>query len=407
MCTGIPFPLVSVARLLLQDFWTVMAKDYLALIDPTGNPVPIVRQATLVYLTPTVIPYAVADAARMAASCLPEVMSGIEHELGSVELRGVSDMNDGSIDHLFQIGALIAAAQEVKAKEGYRWDMWEVNESDLKLIRHVRVWRNETLDPRIKLANKSPVPITGKWSRFKIDRRTSDVQAIQGRLDCYCEGLEFPGIEEHQAERPKEWRGRVEFGLRHKPQLRHVQKSAPRPYDPLIGREKSEVVNDEIVEFRKSDDPMEVVEKANVEPEVLDRQMRVSRNVEEHELENALRSLPQHGSRLLPRYWIRMHNEWRDCYFHPDDAPSPVNGLLSDCLWCDRYTMFFNSSDPSQIDAGHQNEWADIEMPDGTVKKCEDPRGPTGRKWIGYCLFRLIDRLLTRMPRSKLTTRVP
>ena len=44
VCTGIPFPLVSVARLLLQDFWTVMAKDYMALIDPTGNPVPIVRQ---------------------------------------------------------------------------------------------------------------------------------------------------------------------------------------------------------------------------------------------------------------------------------------------------------------------------------------------------------------------------
>eukprot|EP00439_Symbiodinium_sp_Y106_P040985 s3488_g5.t1 len=45
-------------------------------------------------------------------------------------------MEDGSIDHLLQIGALIAVAQEMKAKEGYRWDMWEVNESALKLIRH-------------------------------------------------------------------------------------------------------------------------------------------------------------------------------------------------------------------------------------------------------------------------------
>eukprot|EP00439_Symbiodinium_sp_Y106_P029114 s1009_g3.t1 len=88
VCTGIPFPLVSVARLLLQDFWTVMAKDYLALIDSMGNPVPIVRQGTVVYLCPTAIPYAVADAARMAASCLPEVMDGIENELGSLELRG-------------------------------------------------------------------------------------------------------------------------------------------------------------------------------------------------------------------------------------------------------------------------------------------------------------------------------
>ena len=50
-------------------------------------------------------------------------MDGIENELGSVELRGVTDMNHGSIDHLFRIGALIAAAQEVKAKESYRWDM--------------------------------------------------------------------------------------------------------------------------------------------------------------------------------------------------------------------------------------------------------------------------------------------
>ena len=373
VCTGIPFPLVSVARLLLQDFWTVMAKDYLALIDPMGNPVPIVRQGTLVYLCPTVIPYAVADAARMAASCLPEVMHSIENQLGSLELRGVTDMEDGSIDHLFQIGALIAVAQEMKAKEGYRWDMWEVNESALKLIRHVRVWRNETLDPRIKLANKSPVPITGKWSRLTGERLT--FKQYKDGSTVTVRDANFLEMRNTRPKDPKEWRGRVEFGLKHKPQLRHVHKSAPRPHDPMIGREKSEVVNDEIAESRKADDPMDLV-KTNAEPEVLDRQMRVSRNVEEHELENALRSLPQHGSRmkelllqvfnledpetaaprtadrwiLLPRYWIRMHHEWRDCYFHPDDAPSPADGLLSHCLWGDRYTMFFDSSDPSQIE---------------------------------------------------------
>ena len=56
-------------RLLLQDFWTVQARDYLALIDSTGNRVEILRQGTLVYLTPTVIPHAVVDAASLAASC--------------------------------------------------------------------------------------------------------------------------------------------------------------------------------------------------------------------------------------------------------------------------------------------------------------------------------------------------
>eukprot|EP00439_Symbiodinium_sp_Y106_P072288 s1838_g13.t1 len=211
VCTGIPFPLVSVARLLLQDFSTVMAKDYLALIGPMGNPVPI-------------------------------------------------------------IGALIAAAQEMKAKEGYRWDMWEVNESNLKLIRHVRVWRNEMLDPRIKLANKSPVPITGKWSRLTGERVT---------FKQYKDGSTDGSTVTVRDENVLEW-----------------TRTAPRPYDPMVGRDKSKVVNDEIVEFRKADDPMDVAKRANEEPEVLDRQMRVSRNVEEHELENALRSLPQHGSRM-------------------------------------------------------------------------------------------------------------
>ena len=46
-----------------------------------------------------------------------------------------------------------------------------------------------------------------------------------------------------------------------------------------------------------------------------------------------------------------------------DDAPSPVDGKLSDHLYGDRYTMVFDSSDPSMIDTGHQNDWSDIEMP--------------------------------------------
>ena len=75
----------------------------------------------------------------------------------------------------------------------------------------------------------------------------------------------------------------MEFGLKHKPQLRQVQTTALCPHEPMIGRDKSKVVNDEIVEFRKADDPMEVAERANKEPQVLDRQMRVSRSVEEHE----------------------------------------------------------------------------------------------------------------------------
>ena len=111
-----------------------MAKDYMALIDPTGN-------------------------------------VGIEEDLGALE----SDVHDCSID-LCQIGALIAAAQGMKASDDSRWDTWEVPETELKLIRHVKVWRNEMLDPRIKLANKMPVPVP---------RLTGE------GFNCHCQRCEF------------------------------------------------------------------------------------------------------------------------------------------------------------------------------------------------------------------------
>eukprot|EP00439_Symbiodinium_sp_Y106_P005086 s6380_g1.t1 len=125
---------------------------------------------------------------------LVSVMSGIEEELGALELRGVSDVHDCSIDPLCQIGALIASAQGMRSSEGGRQDTWEVNETELKLIRHVKVWRNEMLDPRIKLANRMPVPVlrlTGERLTHKVYRDGStdgtkidvDVNAEEGELD--------------------------------------------------------------------------------------------------------------------------------------------------------------------------------------------------------------------------------
>eukprot|EP00439_Symbiodinium_sp_Y106_P026243 s6917_g3.t1 len=178
----------------------------------------------------------------------------------------------------------------------------------------------------------------------------------------------------------------------------------------------------------KSETAPKVRARTGEEPEELERKMRVSRNFEEHELENALRSLPQHGEKmkeLLLRLFnledpetadqrtadrwiilpIRMHHEMRDCYSHPDDVDSPVDGLLSDQLWGDRYTMFFDSRDSTMIDTGHQNEWADIELPDGSVKKCENPRGKRLLKSVkesnGYEAYRMLIQDLTPSSRSR------
>ena len=184
----------------------------------------------------------------------------------------------------------------------------------------------------------------------------------------------------------KDWRGLVEFELTHNLQRRHAQKSAPRPHDPQIGKLPPQRANAEIVEMEQQIEPASKSRAENdVEPEELDHQVRESRHVAELELENALRSLPQRGEKMtelllwlfnledpetaaprtadrwitLPRYWIRMHHARRDCYFHPDDANSPVDGMLSDHLWGDRCRMFFDSTAATMLDTGHQSEWAE------------------------------------------------
>ena len=86
----------------------------------------------------------------------------------------------------------------------------------------------------------------------------------------------------------RNWRGRVEFGLTHKPQRKHVQKSASHPHDPRIGKQPPQKAYAEIVEMeQQTESASKDRAKNDGEPEELDRQVSVRRNVEEHELENA------------------------------------------------------------------------------------------------------------------------
>ena len=81
---------------------------------------------------------------------------------------------------------------------------------------------------------------------------------------------------------------------------------------------------------------------------------------------------------LLPRYWIRLHHETTEQLLHPHDAPSLVDGLLSEML--------------GQIDTGFQDIWTDEVQPDGSIKECENLRMSLGYQWRGYTLFAPLDR---------------
>ena len=119
-CASSPFLLVSVARLLFRGLWTVVAKDYFALIDSTGNPVPIVRRKTLVYpmLMPTVIPYAAADARDWQRVVCQRKCREWNKSLVPWSCMECRPCVTARLTIFCQIGALIAAAQGAKNAHG-------------------------------------------------------------------------------------------------------------------------------------------------------------------------------------------------------------------------------------------------------------------------------------------------
>ena len=129
---------------LKQDFWTVVSKDYMVLIQADRNPVRIAGQGKLVYLTPTVVPRNVADAAKLATDCLPDMLARLEQDVSALKLSGVCDCFDPLSDHLQKIGMLIAAANAAKVGSG-PMDEWTLDEPNLRVIRRAKRWRTEIL----------------------------------------------------------------------------------------------------------------------------------------------------------------------------------------------------------------------------------------------------------------------
>ena len=53
----VPFFLVSVARMLLQGYWTVLGKGCMKLMTPQEETVNVTRHGKLLYLTPSIVAY--------------------------------------------------------------------------------------------------------------------------------------------------------------------------------------------------------------------------------------------------------------------------------------------------------------------------------------------------------------
>ena len=101
-CESIPLPfVVSAARLLLQDIWTIMSRSFMAsLVTPSNQAMPIVRQCTLVYRTPTAIPFDQSDC-RYSEAQVIALMDDLDLDGCDIECRGITDVADCDYDDSF------------------------------------------------------------------------------------------------------------------------------------------------------------------------------------------------------------------------------------------------------------------------------------------------------------------
>ena len=222
VCQSIPFPLVSVARFLLQDFWTIMSRSFMALMTPTQKIVPIIRQGTLVYMTPSVVPYCESDC-NMTEAQVNALMSDVDLHDCDIELRGITDVADDAFDHIAQIHSLIAAAKDKsktkpktldkpKKRADYKnSDYWIVSEDKSLLIRH-HVKQRQSLFGFRYLRGELPVDekrLTGhrETERFFIDG-SSDVIVDEDFRNTDDDKVE-PGTRLNRTP----WRGRTSFEL--------------------------------------------------------------------------------------------------------------------------------------------------------------------------------------------------
>ena len=391
VCDNIPFPLVSVSRFLLQDFWTIMSRNFMALMTPTHRTVPIVRQGTLVYLTPTVIPYHSGNHSELEINCLMD-----ELDLSSLdyELRGAQDSEDCQYDHLSKIFSLIAAAKDKKKNQDY----WELSESLGTLTRHHVKKRNSLFDFNV-IRSDPPIEVerlTGKRETFKKYSDGSTAKIVDE---------DFRSLPTRSSMDEKDWTGKTTF------YFNPTRIKNPRRFKEKgpLQSSKDEVLPEQSIAKPSPGDSPPAKAPLNVriaqsrgteesENQILSR-LRSSRSFD-HSMRDDLVRLFHTPDTLtgqerttdywvqLPGYWIRMVHRARTDTVHPDIEPSPIQGPLGDCLMANRYTYFVWSQFPESI--GHEIEdlWCPVITPDGIEKNPEeDPSRELYQAWKGFVVF--------------------
>ena len=188
----VPFCLVSVARMLLQGYWTVLGKDCMKLMTPQEETINVTRHGTLLYLTPSIVAY---DTESMSTCerALDEYMNTLGVDLNSVDVPPT----DPGTDAVEQLKTLINTIQP----KYYHTDSWQLDEANCTLTRiHKRPRRTKFMPDR------SDCPV--EMDRLTGTRITT-MDFGEGRVETVTEYFRQLA---NQNERTKEhWKGKTVF----------------------------------------------------------------------------------------------------------------------------------------------------------------------------------------------------
>ena len=340
----VPFCIASVARMLLQDFCTVLTKDSMKLLTPQRASVDITRHGTLLYLTPDIVPYH--PDMKIVEEELDQHMNTLD-----VDMTKVPELPTG-VDAVEQLKSLIDTLKSTC----YHTDVWQLDEANHTLTRVHKCPRRTFFTPE---SSDCPVPLDrlNGHRTTHLDYGEGDAKEV---LDNF-RNTELPNqmIDEY-------WKGKTVFQLKTVPTFRHHSKAPPD--NTAVPKEEPE---DTEVQSSTVRNP---VRNSQGSPDLntdhgrtLNQKLMTFRNLDDTEFHKVLLELfetPETETGELrtsdcwihtPAAWIRFHHVPRRTLYVPEETDVP-----HDCLGSHRLTLFYETSTGQYEDQWNMDSNRDV-----------------------------------------------
>ena len=357
----VPFCIVSVARMLLQDFCcTVLTKDSMKLLRPQRASVDITRHGTLLYLTPDIVPYH--PDMKIVEEELDQHMNTLD-----IDMTKVPEPPTG-VDAVEQLKSLIDTLKSTC----YHTDVWQLDEANHTLTRVHKCPRRTFFTPE---SSDCPVPLdrlNGQRTTH-LDYGEGDVKEVLANF----RNTELPNqmIDEY-------WKGRTVFQLKTVPTRRYNSKA--HPDSTALPKEEPEHTEVQSSTVRNP------VRNSQGSPDLdtdhgrtLNQKLMTFRDFDDSEFHKVFLELfetPETETGELrtsdcwihtPAAWIRFHHVPRRTLYFPEETESEVP---HDCLGPHRLTLFYETS-TDQDGKSYEDQWN------------MDNNRDVGVIWTGLTLF--------------------